>query len=64
MEEIKPKISEIIVEPIKIYTNEQFRIKVRVSGILRTNKYKDYTHEKYIDFKNQKYKDIKKWEVI
>lgn len=58
------KISEIIIEPNKVYTNDIFKLKIKAEGIYKAYRYKDYTVEKYKDYDNQKYKDIKKWEVI
>lgn len=58
------KIVDIIIEPNKVYTNSNFRLKIKAEGIYKAYRYKDYTVEKYNDYDNQKYKDIKKWEVI
>lgn len=58
------KIIDIIIEPNKVYTNSNFKLKIKATGIYKAYRYKDYNDEKYKYYDNQKYKDIKKWEVI
>ncbi len=58
------KIIDIIIEPNKIYTSSNFKLKVKASGIYKTYKYKDYQNQQYIDYTKERYKDIKMWEEI
>lgn len=59
-----PRILEIDSDPVNIQTEEEFKIKIKITGINKICYYKNYELEKYTDFLEQTYEDIKEMEVI
>ena len=58
------KIQEIVIEPDKIYINSLFNLKIKVEGVKKAYRYKDYNSEKFTDYNEEKYSSIRKWDEI
>lgn len=54
--EVMPKIIEKILEPSEIYTNNRFKLKIKV---IRYLTYQEVKTKKYIDIKKITYENIK-----